>query len=49
MKAIFGRPPSRPREGWDEKFGLMAEHGNDRVIDEDLSGQTEWDQNEWEW
>jgi antitoxin MazE len=27
----------------------MAESADDKMIDEDLSGQTEWDEDEWEW
>jgi antitoxin MazE len=27
----------------------MAESGDDRMIDADSSGQTEWDKDEWEW
>lgn len=40
---------SRPREGWGEKFRLMAESGDDRMPDEDLNGQSEWDKDEWVW
>lgn len=46
---ILIRSASRPREGWGEKFRLMAESGDDKMIDEDLSGQTAWDEDEWEW
>jgi len=40
---------SNPRQGWDEKFQAMAEVGDDRLVDENLSGQTTWDLEEWEW
>ena len=40
---------SHPRQGWGEKFRLMAESGDDRMINDDVSGQTEWDKDEWEW
>ena len=46
---ILIRSASHPREGWGEKFRLMAESADDRMIDEDLSGLTEWDEDEWEW
>jgi antitoxin MazE len=46
---IIIRPASQPRQGWDEKFQLMAGSGDDKLIDMDLSGQTEWDKDEWEW
>lgn len=46
---IVIRPIARPRVGWEEKFQLMAESGDDGMIDEDLGAQTEWDKDEWEW
>lgn len=46
---IVIRSASHSRQGWGEKFQLMAESGDDRMIDADLSGQTEWDKDEWEW
>jgi antitoxin MazE len=46
---ILIRSASHPRERWGEKFRLMAEYADDKMIDEDLSGQTEWDEDEWEW
>lgn len=46
---IVIRSAAHPRQGWAEKFRLMVESGDDRMIDEDLSVQTEWDKDEWEW
>ena len=46
---IVIRPASQPRKYWGEKFRLMAESGEDRMVDEDLSVQTEWEKDEWEW
>jgi antitoxin MazE len=46
---ILIRSASHPREGWGERFRLMAECADDKVIDGDLSGLTEWDEDEWEW
>ena len=46
---IVIRPASQPRQGWGEKFRLMAESGDDTMIDEELGGQTGWDKDEWEW
>ena len=43
------RPVDRARKGWEEAFRAMAEHGDDRLVDEDLTGQTRWDEEEWEW
>jgi antitoxin MazE len=41
------RSASRPRQGWEEQFRAMAEHGDDRLIDE-VTG-TRWDESEWKW
>jgi antitoxin MazE len=46
---IIIRSASHPRHGWSEKFQLMAKSGDDKLIDIDLSGETEWDKDEWEW
>jgi len=46
---IVIRPAANPREGWDEAFKLMAARGDDALLDEDLTGTTDWDQKEWEW
>ncbi len=39
--------PKQPRQNWAEAFREMAKHGGD--LDEDLTGRTEWDTDEWEW
>ncbi|MGH8063990.1 MAG: AbrB/MazE/SpoVT family DNA-binding domain-containing protein [Candidatus Entotheonellia bacterium] len=46
---IVIRPAERPRQGWDEVFRSMAEHADDRLLDEDLTGRTRWDEDEWQW
>ena len=46
---IIIRSASHPRQGWGEKFQRMAKSGDDKLIDIDLSGETEWDKDEWEW
>lgn len=46
---IVIRSVNRSREGWAEKFRLMSESGDDKIILEDLSGETEWEKDEWEW
>ncbi|ABB32724.1 transcriptional regulator/antitoxin, MazE [Geobacter metallireducens RCH3] len=46
---IIIRSASRPRQGWGEKFQLMAESGDDRMLNGDAGEQTEWDKDEWEW
>ena len=46
---IIIRPVTYPRQGWDEAFRAMAECGDDQLLDDDLVGQPQWDQEEWEW
>lgn len=46
---IVIRSANRPRQGWGERFQLMAESGDDKMVDADSSGQTVWDKDEWEW
>jgi antitoxin MazE len=46
---IIIRPTTSPRQGWDEAFHAMAEHGDDQLLDDELAGQTRWGHEEWEW
>ena len=48
-REIIIRSASRPRQGWEERFRAMAAQGDDKLLDVDLTGQTSWDQEEWEW
>jgi antitoxin MazE len=41
------RPASQFRIGWDQAFTLMAERGDDALIED--FGSTDWDQVEWDW
>jgi len=41
------RSTSRPRDGWDERFRVMAQHGDDHLLDESIP--THWDSSEWKW
>ena len=43
------RPIRHPRYGWDEQFRMMAEHGDDWLLDEAVVSLTQWDADEWEW
>jgi antitoxin MazE len=43
------RPIRHPRQDWDEHFRLMAERGDDRLLDESAVSLTQWDTDEWEW
>jgi antitoxin MazE len=46
---IIIRPAARPRQGWDEKFRLLAGQGDDTITAEELNVQTDWERDEWEW
>ncbi|MFQ5899920.1 MAG: AbrB/MazE/SpoVT family DNA-binding domain-containing protein [Candidatus Methylomirabilia bacterium] len=41
------RRAQRPREGWEEAFRSMAEHRDDRLLDEPMAAK--WDREEWDW
>lgn len=46
---IIIRSAKQPRQGWEEAFRAMAERGDDKLLDENLTGQTHWDEDEWQW
>jgi antitoxin MazE len=46
---ILIRSVAKPRQGWEEAFHAMAERGDDQPLDEDLTGRTRWDEEEWGW
>jgi antitoxin MazE len=46
---IVIRRVSRPREGWVEKFRSMSNKGDDSLLDPDMTGESSWDKNEWQW
>jgi hypothetical protein len=41
------RPAASARAGWTEQFRAMAEHGDDRLLDD--TTLTVWDEIEWQW
>ena len=41
------RSISHPREGWEEQFQAMAQHGDDQLLDE--ATPTQWETREWRW
>ena len=44
------RPIPNPRDGWEEQFRLMAEQGDDALLDpETMPSLTIWDEEEWTW
>jgi antitoxin MazE len=36
------------RHGWEEQFKMMAEKGDDRLLDEEVQ-LSSWDEEDWEW
>ena len=48
-KEIIIRSVGHPRQGWAEAFQTMAEQGDDRLLDKELSSQSGWDEAEWRW
>ena len=47
-KIIIG-PVKKPRQDWDRQFKLMAERGDDKLIDSAVVSLTSFDEEEWEW
>ena len=46
---IIIRSAERPREGWEAAFSLMAERGEDQLLDGQSSDSNRWDEEEWQW
>ncbi len=46
---IIISPISKPRSGWDEAFGKVAEDGDDLLIDMEQPASHSWDETEWHW
>ena len=46
--SIVIRASHSPRYGWEERFKMMAERGEDRLLDEQLQ-LSSWDDEDWEW
>ncbi len=42
------RPSTHPRASWPAQFQQMAAHGDDQLLDPDLTPTT-WDESDWEW
>ena len=45
---IVVRSSKKARAGWEEQFELMAQAGDDELLDGDVQ-TTSWDDDEWEW
>jgi antitoxin MazE len=39
----------QPRQGWDEAFRQMALHGDDELLDGDVTTAESFDTESWEW
>lgn len=48
-RQIIIRAANQPRAGWDAAFQAMAEAGDDALLDSEMAGSPEWDEEEWEW
>ena len=46
---IIIRAVSNPRVGWDDAFKVMADRGDDLVIDEADNISHSWDDDQWQW
>jgi antitoxin MazE len=46
--SIVIRASQPPRYGWEERFKMMSEQGDDRLLDEQLQ-LSSWDDEDWEW
>jgi len=42
------RSTSQPRRDWASSFRVMAERGDDKLLDEDSVSQNQWDKDEWQ-
>ena len=43
------RPAQRPRHGWAAQFRLMADQGDDTLLDAEETPLSTWDADEWSW
>jgi len=46
---IIISPVNKPRQDWDRQFKLMAERGDDKLLDSEVVSLTSFDEEEWEW
>lgn len=43
------RSAIKPRHDWEEQFKLMAEYGDDELLDDAPLSSSDWDEEEWVW
>ena len=46
---IVIRSTQQPRQGWAEAFQAMAARGDDQLLDQGATNQSDWDEAEWQW
>jgi antitoxin MazE len=46
---IIIRSTKQPRQDWERAFRVMAERGDDSLIDDGSLARTQWDEDEWQW
>ena len=46
---IIIRSTKQPRQDWERAFRVMAERGDDSLLNSSSSAQTQWDGDEWQW
>lgn len=46
--ALIVRPARNVREGWEDRFRVMAANGDDRLLDGNLPA-SDWDETDWQW
>lgn len=46
---LIVRAVRRPREDWEASFAAMAEAGDDRLLDAEVTETSSWGEDEWEW
>jgi antitoxin MazE len=46
---ILIRAVTKPRHDWERKFQLMADKGDDKLLDNEAVGLTSWDKDDWQW
>jgi len=48
-RQIVIRAVAKPRHDWGRKFRIMAERGDDTLLDRESADLTSWDKKDWQW
>ena len=46
---IVIRSASKPRKDWAKRFRQISERGDDKLLDREVTAQSSWDEDEWQW